>query len=332
MGIIVKNKLWKIILRRIFSSVVLLFFVITFVFFLIHLSPGNPAQKFLSPDFDTKLFNQIYTSYNLGGNIFAQYFAYLGNVLTGNFGISYIYREPVTEVISKYLPFTLVFGAVSFVLQIAISFLLVFFTFRCQSKRFEKLISNINLTLYSIPVFISSILLIYIFSFKLNIFPPSGLTSFNSYNEDFFRRFADYIYHLTLPFIAAGFVAVPVYYKYLYVEIKKIANQNFIKELEILGMKKNVILFKHIIPNALNSLIAVAGVELGVLLSGSVLIETIFALPGMGFLTMHAIANRDYPLIIAVVLVSAVIILTVNLFADILRSIIDKRLLENLML
>jgi len=165
----------------------------------------------------------------------------------------------------------------------------------------------------------------------MNIFPPSGIKSFNHYELNFFQQIADYSKHLILPLVASSFVAIPIYYKYLYSSIKNISSSNFINNLQIIGLSKNRILFQNIIPNSLSSLIAVAGVELGVLLGGSVLIETIFGLPGMGRLTMTAVMTRDYPLIIAAVLLSSVIVLMVNLLSDIVRVLIDKKLIRSLL-
>jgi peptide/nickel transport system permease protein len=193
------------------------------------------------------------------------------------------------------------------------------------------LLANINLTIYSVPIFVSGILLVYIFSFQLNILPSSGLKSFDVGDENILWIIMDYSRHLILPVIASSFTAIPIYYKYLFGAIQDIRKTNYIKNLELLGFSKKTILFKNIIPNSLGSLISVAGVELGILLGGSVIVETIFGLPGMGRLTLSAVITRDYPLIVGAVLISSSIILLINLFADILKIFIDKRLLKNVL-
>ncbi|MBU0475982.1 MAG: ABC transporter permease [Bacteroidetes bacterium] len=325
------SKLLRIMALRILSSIFVLFLVISLVFVIIHLAPGNPSQKYLSPNLSQKLYEEVSESYNLNSSLFNQYLAFVKNVINGDLGISYNYRQPVISVIKSYLSFTIIFGFISFFLQMIVAFILVYLTFIFKSEKFEKYLVNINLTIYSIPIFISSILLIYIFSFKLNILPSSGLKSFDFYNLNSFQKVADYTQHLILPFIASSFAAIPIYYKYFYGSIKNIVNANFVKNLEMIGLNKNKILFSNIIPNSLNTLIAVAGVELGLLLGGSVLVETIFGLPGMGRLTMMAVVSRDYPLIIATVLFASLIVLVINLVSDIIRTIIDKRLLKSLL-
>lgn len=326
-----KDKLPRIIMLRILSSLFILFLVISFVFALIHLSPGNPAQKFLSPNLNQKLFEEISSSYNLNGSLFEQYRSFVLNIFKGDFGVSYNYRQPVIMLIKDYFLFTIIFGLIAFIFQMVVTLFLVYLAVKFKSEKFDLFLSKINLTLYSIPRFISGVLLIYIFAFKLKLLPSSGLKSFDFYEYNSLQQLADYSKHLILPLIATSFTTIPIYFKYLYGSIKNVSNANFVKNLEIIGINKNKILLQNIIPNSLNSLIAVAGIELGILLGGSVIIETIFGLPGMGRLTMTAVISRDYPLIIATVLLSSIIILVVNLLFDVLRAIFDKRLIKNML-
>jgi peptide/nickel transport system permease protein len=326
-----KNEMAKIFLLRILSSVIILFLVISFVFVLIHSAPGNPAQKFISPTLNQKLFEEVRDTYKLQDSLIDQYLVFLKNSISGDFGISFNYRKPVINVISKYFTFTMLFGITAFFFQILISFLMVYMSIKIGRSWFQKLLANINLTIYSVPIFVSGILLVYIFSFQLNILPSSGLKSFDVGDENILWIIMDYSRHLILPVIASSFTAIPIYYKYLFGAIQDIRKTNYIKNLELLGFSKKTILFKNIIPNSLGSLISVAGVELGILLGGSVIVETIFGLPGMGRLTLSAVITRDYPLIVGAVLISSSIILLINLLADILKIFIDKRLLKNVL-
>lgn len=320
----------KIISSRLLSSIFVIFLVVSFVFIIIHIAPGNPAYKYISPKFSPEVFEKISESYNLNNSIAEQYFSFIANVFSGDLGVSYNYREPVISVIVPYLKFTFAFATLAFIFQIVVSFLLVYFVIHYKSKIIAKYLSNINLTLYSIPVFITSVFLIYFFSYQLNIFPSSGLTSFNFRELNVFQQLLDYFRHLFLPLIASSLIGIPIFYKYLLDSVKSNLNKMFVKNLEIIGVPKKNILFQHVFPNSINSVIAVAGVEYGILLGGSVIVETIFALPGMGRLTMSAVMARDYPLVIGAVLTSAIIIMFVNLVADLLRVIIDKRLFKGL--
>jgi len=320
----------KIISSRILSSLLVLYLVVSFVFIIIHVAPGNPANKYLSPKLSAELYKEISESYNLNSSVTEQYFSFIKNVFSGDLGVSYNYREPVLTVILPYLKFTIIFATLAFTLQIIISFLLVYFAIHYNSKVLDRLLSNINLSFYSIPVFITSVFLIYFFSFQLNLFPSSGLTSFNFGELNVFQQLIDYTRHLFLPLVASSLIGIPIYYKYLLDSVKSNLNKLFVKNLEVSGVPKKNILFKHVFPNSINSVIAVAGVEYGILLGGSVIVETIFALPGMGRLTMSAVISRDYPLIVGTVFFSAIIIMFVNLFADLIRVLIDRRLFKGL--
>ncbi len=313
---------------RIFSSVIVLFLVVSFVFIIINIAPGNPAQKYLSHKISTSLYEGVKESFKLNEPVYTRYIAFVKNIVAGNFGVSYTYRKPVLSVISDYLPFTIIFSLLSFLIQLFLSFLLVYIVVKNKSKIVEKTISNTLLTLYSTPLFLLSVLLIYLFSFKLQIFPSTGFYSYSSYNLPFFEKMLDYFNHLFLPIVASSFVGIPIYYRYLLTSVRKSLGSHFIINLKINGVSDRVIFLKHIIKNSTNTVVAIAGIELGILLGGSVLVETIFGLPGMGRLTMNAVASRDYPLIAGAILVAGILILLANLIADIIRIIIDKRLLK----
>ena len=309
----------------------ILFFVISLVFFVIHLAPGNPSYKYLSPKISHELYNQIAESFKLNGSLLDQYFAFVGNITKGEFGISYNFRRDVISVIKPYFLFTLIFSTVSFMFQMFISFSLVSFSYFSRNKRIEKIFTKLNLILYSTPVFISSLFLIFIFSYKLNLLPSSGLSSIFIDNMNGMELTFDYMKHLILPILASVFVGLPIYYKYLLEAVKMNASGNYIKNLQIIGMSKTRIFFKHVIPNSMVSFVAVAGIEFGALLSGSVILESIFALPGLGRLTLNAVLTRDYPLVVGAVLFSASIILLINFFADIIRALIDRRTMKSIL-
>lgn len=325
-----KSKL-IIFIRRILSSILVLFLLISFVFIIIRLSPGDPAQKYLSPKLSPKLHEEISNSYKLDSSIAEQYFVFVKNIFVGDFGVSYTYRKSVVSVIGEYLPFTFFFSLTAFGIQIIISILFVYFSIKYRDGFIDRILSTGSMVIYAIPVFLSSIFLIYIFSYKFNMFSSSGIRSFNYDELSLIGKILDYIKHLLLPFIAISLTGIPIFYKYLRDSIISNLNSLYVLNLNSLGIKKREILLKHVLPNSLNSVIAIAGVELGILLGGAIIVETIFSLPGLGRLTMNAVLARDYPLIIGCTITAGVLILIVNLIADIIRVSIDKRLLRDLM-
>jgi len=319
-----------LIIKRFISSIIILFLLITFVFILIRLAPGDPSQKYLSSKLSPELIEKVKVSYKLNTSVTEQYFSFIGNFIKGDLGISYNYRKPVTEVISEFLPFTLILSSVSFLIQIILSFFLTILAVKKVNGIFDRFLSKSVIIIYVIPTFVLGVILIYVFSIKWNILPSSGVKSYGNDEKNFFIILFDYLQHLILPVITLSLGGVAVFYKYLRDNITNVYNRTFIDFLRANGYSEREILIHNVIPNAVNPLISVAGIELGLLLSGTLITEIIFSLPGMGRLTMDAILSRDYPLVIGCTLTASVLILLSNFAADLIKAIIDKRFVKGL--
>lgn len=321
----------KLILRRIATSFIVLFLMATFIFILLRISPGDPVQKFISPELSAGLADKVRESFNLNSSIIDQYESFLLNLLKGDLGISYNYREPVLKVIMQYLPFTIIFSLISFFIQIGVGGSLALLAVRKINKHIDKIISRMNLLFYALPSFVIGVFLILIFSEILNILPSSGLRSFDFDSFSLFGKAKDYIIHLIMPVITLSLGGIAVFFRYLRDSLEETQNKLFVLNLRANGLDEKTITLKHIIPNAAGPLIAVAGVELGILLGGALITEVIFSLPGMGRLTVNAILQRDYPLIIGCTLIAGILVIVSNLAADIIRAKIDKRLIKGIL-
>ncbi len=321
----------KLILKRTLSSLLVLFLMTTFIFILLRISPGDPAQKFISPELSKEIAEKVRESFNLNNSILQQYKAFLINLLKGDLGISYNYREPVIKVIMQYLPFTIIFSLISFVIQISLGGLLAFWAVKKNNRRQDVFITRFNLFLYAIPSFVIGVSLILLFSDILNLLPTSGLRSFDFDSLSFFGKAKDYILHLILPVITLSLGGVAVFFRYLRDSLEETQKKPFVLNLTANGFDEKTIMLKHIIPNAVGPLIAVAGVELGILLGGALITEVIFSLPGMGRLAVNAISQRDYPLVVGCTIISGLLVIASNLFADIIRAKIDKRLIKDIL-
>ena len=232
------------------------------------------------------------------------------------------------SVIKEYLPFTIIFASISFIIQVLTGFLLALITVKKRNGFLDRTVSKISLAVYATPSFVIGVILIFIFSEKINLFPSSGLRSFDASSFSFFQSFADYFNHLALPIITLSLPGIAIFYKYLRDNFEGVYSKQFIINLRALGFTEKEITKKHVVPNAINPLISVAGIELGILFSGALITEVIFALPGMGRLTINAILTRDYPLVLGCSLVAGILIIMSNLAADIIRANLDKRLLK----
>lgn len=321
----------KIILKRIFSSLVVLFLLITFLFLLIRFSPGNPSEKYISSKLSPELVKKIQESYSPEKSLITFYENFAVNLVQGNFGISYNYRMPVLSVIMNYLPFTICFALTSFFIQIIFGFWMALISVRNKNGSTDKFISYSSLVVYSIPSFVIGVMLIFFFTDLIKIFPSSGLKSFDFDSYSFGGRIMDYIEHLILPLITLSASGIAVFYRYLRENLEDVYNQTFVTNLRSYGVSEREITFRHVIPNAVSPVISIAGVELGFLLSGTLITEVIFGLPGMGRLTVDAIFSRDYPLVIGCSFVVAVLVIISNFLADVIKALIDKRVLKEIL-
>jgi len=300
------------------------------LFVLLRYSPGDPTQKFISPKLSPKLASKVKESFGLDKPVMEQYKKFIKNLSTGNLGISYTYREPVIKVISKYLPFTVIFSLISFFIQITAAISLALYSIKRKDSVIDNFIKKFSLSVYALPSFVIGVLLVYLFSTKLNVLPSSGLESFNNFSNSFFESMLDYAYHLILPLITLSLGGIAVFYKYLRDNLDETFNAHFVTNLRSYGVPEKEIIKKHILPNSIGPMISVAGVELGILLSGALITEVIFGLPGMGRLAISAILSRDYPLIIGCTFVSGVLIIFSNLLADLIRAKLDRRILKGM--
>ena len=321
----------KILIKRLSSSLITLFLLVSILFIIIRLSPGDPTDKYVSAKLGHELSEKITEKFSLNEPVVDQYFSFLLNAIKGDLGISYNYRLPVFKVVWEYFSFTFVFASISFVLQIILSIALSLWIIKKQNNKLERLISNSSLFVYSIPSFVLGVALIYLFAVNLNLFPISGLKSLDYENLSFFSKLLNRLYHLVLPLITLSAAGIAMFYKYIKEGMDEVLHQTFIINLRASGVSEKVILRKHVMPNALRPLISVAGVELGLLMSGTLITEVIFSLPGMGRLAIDSVLSRDYPLVIACVFTAGAVIILANFLADIVKLKVDKRLIKGIL-
>lgn len=313
------RKLLYISLNKLFSYAIALILLVTIVFFMIRITPGEPSAKYLSPGFNLELSKKIEESFHLNESLFSQYTAFIKNIFKGDFGTSYQYRLPVFEVIMDYLPFTILFAMASFIIQFTAGITLAAAVSKRKNSRIAGFIDSAALVIYSMPSFLIGIILIYIFSVKLNILPSADLSGAGG-------GAGDLLLHMILPLITLSLPGIVLFYKYAGENINTVTGKSFIKYLRAEGVEEGKIYRRHIIPNILPPLISLSAVELSVLLGGALVTEVLFNLPGMGRITVTAILQRDYPLIVASTIMTGVFVMLLSFIGEIARGIIDKRI------
>lgn len=308
----------KILLRRFLVSLLMIFLLISAVFFMMHLLPGNPFQQYYSPKLGDELAEQIKKEFGFDRPIIFQFFQWLKNILSGDFGFSLIYKKPVIELIGETIVVTLSISFTSFLLQLLLTIPLGLFLLKNSGKKIDILIDKFALAIYSAPSFVVAIVLIYAGSILTQVFPSSQLFSYNFYEMSLVEKFFDLLQHLTLPILTLTITSVSFSIRYLRQSLIEVSNQDFVVSLRSTGIPEKILRRRHILPNALISYITILGLEIGSLLSKTLITEMVFSLPGIGRLMINSIFTRDYPVIIACVMISSFMVILGNLIADIL--------------
>ncbi len=325
-----KKEFYRAIIKRIAGSILVLFLLVTFIFLLIRLAPGDPAQKYISPKLSPQLSEQVIKSFGLDEPVFTQYITFVKNIFTGDFGVSYNYRKPVFTVAKDYFLFTLIFSSISLIIQLLLGYLFAKQAFYNRGRFIDKFLSNFSIIVFSLPAFVVGLILVYVFSVKLNLFPVSGVSSIYKDDLNFLENIFDNLHHLILPMITLSYAGTAVFYKYLRDNLDSVENSAFILSLRANGFSEKELFKNHLLPNAIQPLISVAGIEFGILLGGALLTEVIFSLPGMGRLTVNAIFNRDFPLVTACTFIAGLMMIISNLAADLIKIKMDKRFIKEL--
>jgi peptide/nickel transport system permease protein len=313
------------LLRRLVASVAIIFAVVTFVFILIHLAPGKPcpAPEILDP----RICAQIVADFGLNKSMPEQYVRYVVQLARGNLGISYSLHRPVRDVLLDTIPFTLQLAGAALLLDFLLGLALGIYQARWVNRLADILLGNATLFLYSLPTFWLALLLLLVFGEKLGWFPVGGANNpVLCPVLDSLYCAGDRLWHLVLPMATLGLVGAAGTARFQRAAMLDVANQDFVRTARAKGVPERRVVLHHQLRNALLSFITRFGLAFPFLLTGAVLVETIFAWPGMGRVAFDAIMARDYPLVTATALMASTVVVAGNLLADILLGVADPRL------
>ena len=311
------------LLRRLAASVAIVFAVITFIFILIHLAPGKPCSENLDPRVCTLLTRQ----FGLDRPIAVQYWRYLVQLAHGNLGMSFSLRRPVWDALVETVPFTLQLAGVALVFDFVIGLGLGIYQATRVNRLPDLMLGNVTLFIYSLPTFWLAPILLLVFGEKLGWFPVGGASDpIFCPQVDSLYCVADRLWHLILPATTLGVVGAAGTARFQRAAMLEVASQDYVRTARAKGVPERQIVLRHQLRNALLSFITRFGLAFPFLLTGAVLVETIFAWPGMGRLAFDAILTRDYPVVTASALIASTVVVAGNLLADILLGFADPRL------
>ncbi|EQJ71290.1 binding--dependent transport system inner membrane component family protein [Clostridioides difficile P36] len=289
-------------------------------FGLLELAPGDPADAYINPLMSSQDIENIRVNMGLDKPAYIRYLNWLKNTLSGNLGISYINHMPVTEQIMEKMGNTFILMGTSLIFSILVAIPLGIFLAVNKNSITSKVSSVFNYIGVSIPSFWIGMILISIFSVKLNIFPSGGMHTIGN------DSIGDLAKHLVLPVITLGLYNTAIFTNYVEASVNEQLKKQYVITARAKGLSEKVILFKHVLKNSLTSLVTILGMSIQKLVTGAFVTEVVFSWPGMGRLMIDSIFSRDYTVIMAITMLSALFLILGNLVADILYLLIDPKI------
>jgi peptide/nickel transport system permease protein len=299
------------IVRRLLMSIAVVFGSVSLVFFIMRVLPGDPVQVMLGgATVDEQTLENIRRQLGFDRPLYEQYFSYLGDLLRGDLGRSSVSREEVADIISAQFPATLTLTLASVLVSVMIGVLLGVISAIHRNRLTDLMIRVISLFGISMPSFWTAMLLILVFSVHLKWFPAMGGGTFR---------------HLVLPTLALGIIGAGYITRMVRNSMLEVIGEPYILTLRAKGLSERIVMYKHALRNALIPAITMIGLQVGELLAGAVIIETVFARQGLGRVIVDAIMAKDMYVVQGAVVFTGIIYVTVNLLVDLTYSLIDPR-------
>jgi peptide/nickel transport system permease protein len=304
------------LLRRIALLVPVVLGITLAVFFLIRLIPGDPARILLGIHATPDLIAAVRRTLGLDQSVGAQYFIFLGALIRGDLGHSYFFSEDVSSLVLARLPPTLFLLAYATVLTVLIAFPSAILAALRPNSIWDQAVRLATIFGIGLPGYWLGVVLVYAFAIAIPILPVAG------YGEDIVEHFT----YLLLPALTIAVSLVPLVLRALRASVMETLRAGYVDTARAKGLASHLVLRRHVVRNALMPAITVLALNIGYLIGGTVIIENVFAIPGLGSLMIMSIGTRDYPTIQAVTLVFAILVVLVNLVTDLIYVVLDPRL------
>lgn len=311
--------MFAFIIKRLLTTIPTVLGVSIVVFTLIHLIPGDPVATMLGLEADPAIIEQQRQQLGLDRPLLEQYFRWLGNVLRGDLSRSIQGNQPVFSLVLEKMPATLELSFAALVISLLIAIPTGILSAVYKDTWIDHVSTLIALFGVSVPGFWLGLILIYVFSLKLGLLPPGGYSPFFENPEMNLR-------YLLLPAISLGSGLAGIVARMVRATMLDVLSYDYIRVARAKGLAERVVVTKHALKNTLIPIITIVGLQIGVLLGGAVVIETVFAWPGVGKLTVDAILGRDFPVVQGATFLIAVALVLVNLLVDIAYAMADPRI------
>jgi len=309
----------RFIARRLLYSLVVLLGVLVVVFALVHLVPGDPVRIALGTRYTPEAYNALRSASGLDKPIVEQFFSYVGSALTGDLGVSFRNGDPVTLTLLERLPATVSLGLVGIVIALLIALPAGIWSALHEGRVSDAIVRITSRFGVSIPDFWLGILSIALFATTLGWLPTSGY-------RPLFDDPAGWLRHIVLPGLTVGLVAAAILTRYVRSAVLEVASMGHVRTAQSKGLPPRVVTFRHTVRNARVPVLTITGIQLATILGGVIVVDVVFAWPGVGRLVYNAVAARDYPVIQGAVLLIAALFLLINLVVDVLYAVVDPRI------
>ena len=315
------------VLRRLLLAVPVVFAIVVLNFLLLHLAPGDAAQVLAgeagsaSPEYIA----QLRQRFGLDRPLALQLLLYAKNVLSLDFGFSFRHNLPVLDLIAGRLWPTLLLMLTTLVVSVVTGIVLGLLAAAREGSWQDTLISILALVSYATPLFWVGLMLIVVFSLKLDWLPTSGMETIAAFSEGW-TRVADIGRHLVLPALTLSLFYMALYVRLMRAVMLEQAGMDYVTTARAKGLSETRITLSHVLRNAVLPVVTMAGVQVGSLLGGSVVVETVFAWPGLGLLAFQSLFARDFNLLLGIFFLSACLVVAVNLAVDVVYTLLDPRI------
>ncbi|MCI7791563.1 MAG: ABC transporter permease [Lachnospiraceae bacterium] len=309
----------KYIGKKLGAMLVTLLLISFLVFLAFNMIPGDPAQARLGTEVTPERLEALREEMGLNKPLIERYLRWLVSFVQGDFGDSYKYNMPVADMISSKLPITIIMALISFVIMVVVSLPLGIYTAKHNGKRIDRVITVINQVMMAVPHFFLGIIITYVLGLVLKLFTPGNYVS---YEKDF-GAFLSYIIY---PCIAIAIPKIAISVKMLKSSCVEEAKKDYVRTAYSKGNNTSKVLYRHVLRNAMIPVVTLWGMTLADMLVGSIVIEQVFNVPGIGRILLTSISYRDYPVVQAIIVLIATVVIVTNFCVDIIYQMIDPRI------
>lgn len=306
------------IARRLLHAIPVILLSSIVIFALLHLAPGDPALILAGPDADADTVQAVRQRMGLDQPLYVQYGIWIGQMLRGDMGRSYVNNRPVRELIMQRIPATIQLALAGLLIALTVGGITGVMAALNRSKAVDWVVSSINAFAVAIPNFWFGILVILLFAVTLRWLPPGGRGSFA---DDPGRA----LQFLALPALTLAINQMAVLSRFIRSSVLDVLTDDYVRTAHAKGLRSRVVILRHVLPNAFMPVVTVLGIQIGGLVGGAVVIETVFAWPGVGRLLLQSVQSRDYTVVQGVLLLLVTSFILVNLLTDIMYGVLDPR-------